>query len=44
MSALSPEQWQEVSPYLDHALSLSEQQRAEWLSDFRAQRSDIADR
>jgi eukaryotic-like serine/threonine-protein kinase len=43
MSALSPEQWQEVSPYLDHALSLSEQQRAEWLSDFRAQRSDIAD-
>jgi eukaryotic-like serine/threonine-protein kinase len=42
MFALSPEQWQEISPYLDHALSLSEQQRAEWLSDFRAQRSDIA--
>src|SRR5215472_16266176 len=42
MSAFSPEQWQEISPYLDHALSLSEQERAEWLSDFRAQRSDIA--
>lgn len=42
MSALSPEQWQEISPYLDHALSLSEQERAEWLSDFRAQQSDIA--
>jgi eukaryotic-like serine/threonine-protein kinase len=40
--ALSPEQWQEISPYLDHALSLSEQERAEWLSDFRAQRSEIA--
>ena len=42
MSALSPEQWQEISPYLDHALSLSGQERAGWLSDFRAQRSDIA--
>ena len=42
MSALSPEQWQEISPYLDHALSLPEQQRAEWLTDFRTQRSDIA--
>src|SRR3984885_9922522 len=42
MSALSSEQWQEISPYLDHALSLSEQERADWLLDFRAQRSDIA--
>jgi eukaryotic-like serine/threonine-protein kinase len=42
VSALSPEQWQEISPYLDHALSLSEQERTEWLSDFRARRSDIA--
>ena len=24
MSAFSPEQWQEISPYLDHAMSLSE--------------------
>src|SRR5579884_2763520 len=42
MPALSPEQWQEISPYLDQALSLSEQERLAWLSDFRAQRSDIA--
>jgi len=42
MPALRPEQWQEVSPYLDYALSLSEQERAEWLLDFRAQRSEIA--
>jgi len=42
MSALTPEQWQEISPYLDHALSLSEQERTEWLSDFRTQRSDVA--
>jgi serine/threonine-protein kinase len=42
MSALSPKQWQEISPYLDHALSLSEQERAEWLLDFQAQRSEIA--
>jgi eukaryotic-like serine/threonine-protein kinase len=42
MSALSPEQWQEISPYLDHALSLSEEERAEWLRDFRTQRADLA--
>jgi hypothetical protein len=28
MPTLSPEQWQEISPYLDHALSLSEQERS----------------
>lgn len=43
MPTLSPEQWLEISPYLDHALSLSVQERALWLSDFRAQRSEIAD-
>ncbi len=42
MSALRPERWQEISPYLDHALSLSEQERAEWLSGFRTQQADIA--
>jgi serine/threonine protein kinase len=42
MSALTPEQWQEISPYLDDALSLSEQERADWLSDFHTQRPDIA--
>jgi serine/threonine protein kinase len=43
VSGLSPERWQEISPYLDHALSLSEDQRAEWLRTLRAQRSDLAD-
>ncbi|MGA9465355.1 MAG: tetratricopeptide repeat protein [Terracidiphilus sp.] len=42
MALLTPEQWQEISPYLDDALSLSDQERAEWLADFRAQCPDIA--
>jgi eukaryotic-like serine/threonine-protein kinase len=42
MSAFTPQQWHEISPYLDHALSLSDQERAGWLSDFRVQRSDLA--
>ena len=41
MSALSPDQWQKVSPYLDHALSLPEEERACWLADFRAKSSDL---
>lgn len=43
MSAFSSDRWQEISPYLDHALSLSEEQRADWLAAFRAERSDLAD-
>jgi hypothetical protein len=31
MSNLTPNQWQEVSPYLDEALELSPEQRASWL-------------
>ena len=42
MSPFSPEQWQEISPYLDQALALSEEERFEWLASFRNQRSDIA--
>lgn len=41
MPALTPDRWQEISPYLDHALSLSEAERASWLAVFRAQRSDL---
>lgn len=41
MSALSPDQWQEISPYLDHALSLPAEERACWLADFRAKSSDL---
>jgi serine/threonine protein kinase len=43
VAALTPERWQEISPYLDHALSLPEEERAEWLTVFRRQRSDLAD-
>jgi hypothetical protein len=43
VSAFSPDRWQEISPYLDHALSLSEEERADWLAAFRAERSDLAD-
>jgi len=39
---LTPDQWREVSPLLDHALSLSDEERASWLTDFREQRSDLA--
>jgi serine/threonine protein kinase len=43
MSAMTPEQWQEISPYLDHALSLSAEKRAGWLTAFRAQKPGLAD-
>lgn len=42
MAAISPEQWQEVSPYLDHALSLSQEDRNAWLESFSAERPDLA--
>ncbi|HVO81834.1 MAG TPA: protein kinase [Terriglobales bacterium] len=42
MSPLDPEQWQVLSPYLDQALTLSEEQRASWLEALRAQHPDLA--
>jgi serine/threonine protein kinase len=39
---LTPDQWRKVSPFLDHVLSLSNEERANWLTDFREQRSDLA--
>jgi eukaryotic-like serine/threonine-protein kinase len=42
MSTLSPEQWQEVSPYLDKALAMSVEQRAAWLASLQAQNADLA--
>jgi len=41
--ALNPERWQEISPHLDEALSLSEEDRADWLAAFRAHRPELAD-
>jgi serine/threonine protein kinase len=43
VSTLSPERWQEVSPYLDQVLSLPEDERAAWMESFRAQRPGLAD-
>lgn len=43
MSAFSSDRWEEISPYLGHALSLSEQERAEWLATFRVEKSDLAE-
>lgn len=42
MSSLSPELWQEVSPYLDQLLSLPEDEHATWMQTFRTQRPDLA--
>jgi eukaryotic-like serine/threonine-protein kinase len=42
MSMLSQERWHEVSPYLDHALSLPEDERRTWLQSFRAEKPDLA--
>jgi serine/threonine protein kinase len=43
VAALSPDRWREISPYLDHALSLSEGERAAWLAALRAERPALAD-
>jgi eukaryotic-like serine/threonine-protein kinase len=43
MSALTPDRWQEISPYLDHALSLSETERVAWLESFREEKPELAD-
>ena len=43
MSTLNPDRWKEISPHLDHALSVSEEERAAWLEAFRTKRPDLAD-
>jgi serine/threonine protein kinase/tetratricopeptide (TPR) repeat protein len=43
MSTLSPGQWHEISPYLDHALSLSEEERGHWLQTFRSEKPELAE-
>jgi serine/threonine protein kinase/Flp pilus assembly protein TadD len=42
MPSLSPDRWREVSPYLDHALSLPEAERTPWIDSFRAEKPEIA--
>src|SRR6478672_4022505 len=43
MATLSPERWQEISPYLDQALSLPEGERVAWLNSFHAEKPELAD-
>jgi len=42
MSTLSATQWKALSPLLDHALTMSDDARAEWLSSFAEQNPALA--
>jgi serine/threonine protein kinase len=42
MSTLTPEQWKRVSPYLDEALELPPEQRAEWLLTLSEKDAELA--
>ncbi len=42
MATLSPQRWREISPYLDQALSLSEEERGPWLEALQAGNPEIA--
>jgi len=44
MSALSPEQWEELSPYLDEGLALPAEERTAWLASLRARNPALAGR
>ncbi|MGB7435618.1 MAG: protein kinase [Candidatus Acidiferrum sp.] len=43
MSTLSPGQWQEISPYLDRALAMPEEERGAWLQSFRLEKPELAE-
>jgi serine/threonine protein kinase len=43
MSTLSPDQWQALSPYLDQALGMTDDERATWLSSLGEQDPALAD-
>jgi serine/threonine protein kinase/lipopolysaccharide biosynthesis regulator YciM len=42
MSRLSPDQWQQVSPYLDQALSLADGKSEAWIESLGAEKPEIA--
>ena len=44
MSTINPDQWQLLSPYLDQALSMTDEQRAAWLSSLSEQDPSLAER
>ncbi len=41
MPALTPNQWHDISPYLDHALSLPPPERVTWLEALRAETPEV---
>jgi serine/threonine protein kinase/dipeptidyl aminopeptidase/acylaminoacyl peptidase len=43
MSKLSDDQWQALSPYLDEALEMTDEQRSTWLSSLHAENPTLAD-
>jgi serine/threonine protein kinase len=43
MPTLSPDRWQQISPYLDQALSLPESERSAWVESFRAEKPELAE-
>jgi len=43
VSPISPSLWREISPHLDHALSLPEHERKPWLESFRLGHPELAD-
>lgn len=42
MSSASPKRWQELSPYLDDALTMTDEQRVVWLAALRRQDAGLA--
>ena len=42
MRALTPDQWRHLSPYVDHALTLEEAERAEWLKSLARTDPELA--
>jgi serine/threonine protein kinase len=43
MSTLSPDQWQALSPYLDRALAMTDDERGAWLSSLALEDPTLAD-
>jgi len=42
MSKFSPDQWQALSPRLDEALEMTDDERSTWLSTLRAENPSLA--
>ena len=43
MPTMSPDQWQALSPYLDEALGMTDEERSIWLSSLRAQNPGLVE-